>query len=263
MLNDDGSLKDSAFDRMEWFIANCRKRGIYVLIDMHGAVGSQNGKDHSGDVTVPDVGNFYGNEENIKKTIHLWEEIAERYKDDPWVCGYDLLNEPSAVGTPQFEVYDCIYDAICAIDKNHVLYIQAIREPTHLPDPAYYGWQNVAYEYHFYGWNVEKDADGQKAFIQSKVKMVNEDTNYQVPLLVGEFTFFSNLDSWKAMDIFEEQGWSYTSWTWKVTGKNSSWGMYTSGHDKVDIYNDSLETIRQKWAPEIQVIRQMVETIQL
>ena len=65
------------------------------------------------------------------------------------------------------------------------------------------------------------------------------------------------------MDIFEEQGWSYTSWTWKVTGKNSSWGMYTSGHDKVDIYNDSLETIRQKWAPEIQVIRQMAETIQL
>lgn len=79
MLNDDGSLKDSAFDRMEWFIANCRKRGIYVLIDMHGAVGSQNGKDHSGDVTVPDVGNFYGNEENITKTIRQkWAPEALR-----------------------------------------------------------------------------------------------------------------------------------------------------------------------------------------
>lgn len=250
MLEADGSLKKTAFDRMEWFIQNCRERGIYVLIDMHGAVGSQNGKDHSGDVTIPNVGNFYGNEENINKTIKLWEAIAKKYKDDPWVCGYDLLNEPSAVGTVQFEAYDRIYDAIRAIDKNHVIYIQAIWEPTHLPDPAYYGWQNVAYEYHFYGWHVEKDAEGQKQFIQSKVKMVNEDTNYQIPLLVGEFTFFSNTNSWKAMDIFEEQGWSYTSWTWKVTGKNSSWGMYTSDHEKVDIYNDSVETIRQKWAPE-------------
>ncbi len=250
MLNEDGSLKDTAFDRLEWFVENCEKRGLYVLIDMHGAVGSQNGKDHSGDITIPDVGDFYGNEENINKTIELWKVIAEKYKDNPWVCGYDLLNEPSAVGTVQFEVYDRIYKAIRAIDKNHVMYMQAIWEPTHLPDPSFYGWQNVAYEYHFYGWDVEKDVEGQKKFIESKVKMVNEDTNYDVPLLVGEFTFFSVLDSWNAMDLFEEEGWSYTTWTYKVTGEGSSWGIFTSGHAKVDIYKDSVETIKEKWAPE-------------
>ncbi len=250
MLNEDGTLKETAFDRMEWFIQNCEERGLYVLIDMHGAVGSQNGKDHSGDITIPDVGDYYGNEENIQKTVALWEEIARRYKDNPWVCGYDLLNEPSAVGTPQFEEYDRLYDAIRAIDTNHVIYMQAIWEPTHLPNPDYYDWKNVAYQYHFYGWHVEQDAEGQLGFIEDKVKMVNEDTNYNVPLLVGEFTFFSNLDSWKAMDYFEEQGWSYTSWTWKVTGAGSSWGVYTSDHEKVDIYKDSEEVIREKWALE-------------
>jgi len=130
------------------------------------------------------------------------------------------------------------------------MYMQAIWEPTHLPDPSFYGWQNVAYEYHFYGWDVEKDVEGQKKFIESKVKMVNEDTNYDVPLLVGEFTFFSVLDSWNAMDLFEEEGWSYTTWTYKVTGEGSSWGIFTSGHAKVDIYKDSVETIKEKWAPE-------------
>ncbi len=64
---------------------------------MHGAFGSQNGKDHSGDTSNPDVGNFFGNEENITKTIKLWEAIAKRYKDNAWVAGYDLLNEPGGV----------------------------------------------------------------------------------------------------------------------------------------------------------------------
>lgn len=251
MQNSDGTLKETAFKRLDWFVQNCALRGIYVLIDMHGAMGSQNGKDHSGDTTIADKGNFYDNEENIAKTITLWEEIAKRYKDNPWVCGYDLLNEPSATGTVQFDVYNRLYKAIRAIDKNHALFIQSIWEPYHLPDPSFYGWQNVVYEYHFYGWDVEKDAEGQMAFIQSKVKMANEDTNYNVPLLVGEFTFFSNENSWNAMDIFEEQGWSYTSWTYKVTGKNSSWGIFTSDDKrKVDIYKDTYETIKEKWSKE-------------
>ena len=131
MCNDDGSLKESAFDRLDWFVETAAKYEIYVMIDMHGAFGSQNGKDHSGDTTIANVGNFYGNEENIQKTIDLWEEIARRYNGNEWVAGYDLLNEPSAVGTEQFEVYDRIYDAIRAIDQDHIIYIQAIWEPTH------------------------------------------------------------------------------------------------------------------------------------
>ena len=54
MLNDDGSLKPTAFNRMDWFIEEARKRELYVILDMHGAPGSQNGKDHSGDTTKPD-----------------------------------------------------------------------------------------------------------------------------------------------------------------------------------------------------------------
>lgn len=250
MCNDDGSLKESAFDRLDWFVETAAKYEIYVMIDMHGAFGSQNGKDHSGDTTIANVGNFYGNEENIQKTIDLWEEIARRYNGNEWVAGYDLLNEPSAVGTEQFEVYDRIYDAIRAIDQDHIIYIQAIWEPTHLPDPDYYDWENIVYEYHFYGWNVEKDAEGQKAFIESKVEYLKQ-TDFGVPVFVGEFTFFSNMKSWEyGLDIFDEQGWSYTSWTYKVAGDGSSWGMYTmpkNDNTSVDIYNDSYETILEKW----------------
>lgn len=250
MLNDDGSLKETAFDRLDWFLEEAAERELYVIVDMHGAIGSQNGKDHSGDISNPDIGNFFGNEENIQKTIYLWEEIAKRYVDNPWIAGYDLLNEPGgALGTEQFEAYDRIYDAIRAIDQNHVLFIQAIWEPYHLPNPDLYGWENVAYEYHFYGWDDLNNSEYQKAFIDSKVEMVNEMTNFDVPLLVGEYTFFENIDSWDyGLSVFVQQGWSFTSWTYKVHGAGSSWGMYTGETEKVDIYEDSYEEIMRKWS---------------
>ena len=253
MANLDGTLKETAFDRLDWFIEEAAKHGIYTLIDMHGAFGSQNGKDHSGDITYPDQGDFFGKEENIQKTIKLWEAIAARYNGNEWVAGYDLLNEPGgALGTEQFEVYDRIYKAVRAIDQDHIIQIQAIWEPTHLPAPTLYGWEHAVYHYYFFGWADINNLEYQKAFINSKIKYVNEDTNYNVPVFVGEFTFFTNMDSWEyGLSVFDEQGWSYTSWTYKVAGANSSWGMYTmpkNDSTNVNINTDDFETVKAKWS---------------
>ena len=46
LCEDNGNLKSNAFDRLDWFVSNCSSRGIYVILDMHGAFGSQNGMDH-------------------------------------------------------------------------------------------------------------------------------------------------------------------------------------------------------------------------
>ncbi|MCJ8008363.1 chitobiase/beta-hexosaminidase C-terminal domain-containing protein [Lederbergia wuyishanensis] len=250
MLNGDGSLKATAFDRMDWFIEEAAKRELYVILDMHGAPGSQNGKDHSGDTDRPDKGNLFGNKENMDKTVFLWGKIAERYKDEKWVAGYDLLNEPGgATGIEQFDFYDQLYKAVRAKDKNHMMFIEAIWEPYHLPKPDLYGWENVVYSYHFYGWDNIDSFTSQKRFTDSKIPMVNEMTNYNVPLLVGEFTLFNNLQSWDyALKVYEEQGWSFTTWSYKVTGEGSSWGMYTGNPPKVNIQRDSEEEIRSKWS---------------
>lgn len=250
MLNADGTLKATAFERLDWFIKEAKKRDIYVMIDMHGAVGSQNGKDHSGDTTIADIGNFYGNEKNIQMTIELWKAIAKRYKDEPMVSGYDLLNEPSATGPVQFEVYDRIYKAIRAIDDNHIIYLQAIWNPDDLPNPSLYGWENVVYQYHFYNWTNLNDLATQEAFIKDKITQVNQ-ANHGVPVMVGEFTFFANTDSWeKGLALFESQGWSWTTWTFKVSdaGEGSSWGLYTGLSDPVFVAKDSVNTVKEKWS---------------
>ena len=46
---DSWNLKSNAFDRLDWIIEECSERGIYVILDLHGAFGSQNGQDHSGE----------------------------------------------------------------------------------------------------------------------------------------------------------------------------------------------------------------------
>ncbi|OMF38385.1 hypothetical protein BK133_02360 [Paenibacillus sp. FSL H8-0548] len=249
MLNEDGTMKSTAFDRMDWFINESAKRGLYVILDMHAAPGSQNGKDHSGDISIPDKGNLFKNETNMAKTVFLWEQIAERYKGNPTIATYDLLNEPGgALHKEQWDFYDTLYKAIRAIDPDHIITVESIWEPMDMPDPALYGWENIIYSYHFYGWNNTNSSISQKTFTDSKVPMVNELTKYNVPLLVGEFTLFSNLQSWEyALNLYEEQDWMWTTWSYKTVNQGS-WGLYNGNPSKVNINTDSYETILSKWS---------------
>lgn len=99
-VDENNNWYSNAFDRVDWFVEQAGKRGIYVIIDMHGAYGSQNGSDHSG----VDGGNnkkgasefFFGSNaaSNQEKYYQMWEKIAEHYNSNPVVAGYDLLNEP-------------------------------------------------------------------------------------------------------------------------------------------------------------------------
>ena len=65
---------------------------MYVILDMHGAFGSQNGMDHSGEIN--DGKQLYYNQSNKDKTLNLWKKIAEHFKGNPAVAAYDILNEP-------------------------------------------------------------------------------------------------------------------------------------------------------------------------
>lgn len=116
-----------------------------------------------------------------------------------------------------------------------------------MPRPSQYGWTNVAYEYHYYPWSAQNSSDAQKSYFSSKVSDI-ANHNYGVPTFVGEFTCFEQAEGWKAaMSTFNGQGWHWTTWSYKVTG-NSSWGIYNHNPEKVDIYNDSADTIKNKWS---------------
>ena len=144
--NESGELTE--FDRMDWFVDQCDKRDIYLILDLHGAYGSQNAKEHSGDMSGA---NLFVNEENKEKTVALWETVAARYKNRDIIAGYDLLNEPSGVtgitnAIEQFPFYDELYEAVRAVDPDTMIIIESVWEAKNLPDPAENLQQGKAYE---------------------------------------------------------------------------------------------------------------------
>ena len=249
LCDDDGNLKADAFKRLDWFVENCSKRGIYVILDLHGTFGSQNGMDHSGEVN--DGYQLYWNSYNRSKTIWLWEQIANHYKGNPAVAAYDILNEPGIKAATTYDLhwklYDEIYDAIRKVDADHIVIMESCWGPSNLPNPTTYGWENVVYEYHHYPWNYVSDYNGQVTACNNFVNSVTN-SGHDVPIFVGEFTCFALSNAWDyVLNSFNTNGLHYTTWSYKVTG-NSSWGIYNHNPSQVDIYNDSAATIRTKWS---------------
>lgn len=253
--NAEGELTE--FAALDRFIDECDKRDIYVILDLHGAYGSQNGNDHSGSV---EGSYLFTDEENMSKTVKLWETVAARYRDRDIIAGYDLLNEPSGnfgyTNIVQFTFYDRLYEAVRKIDPDRMLIMEAVWEAKDLPDPGnkLYGWENVCYSYHNYCWGEgETDFAVQKAFVDKKLADYAA-LSYEVPKFVGEFTCFGLKEGWEyTLNAYESAGISYAIWTYKTVGDSGmgNWGAYSklmTDAEKVDVSNDSYEEIAAKWS---------------
>lgn len=69
--------------------------GISVLIDLHGAVGSQNGQPHSG---ISDgVTNLFSNPSDVQGTIRVLSFLMQQLSNVTNVVGIQILNEPKNV----------------------------------------------------------------------------------------------------------------------------------------------------------------------
>lgn len=247
ILNDDGSLRADAFTRLDWFVDCCAQRGLYVILDLHAARGSQNNQDNSGEMNGSQL---WKNETWQDQMLYLWECVADHYKGNPAIAAYDLLNEPGgdlkSTGVVQWEYFDRLYEAIRAIDPEHIIMMESCWDPEDLPAPDRYGWDNVVYQYHWYKWNADNDYWAQKLNVDVKLHKMKQ-VNHPVPGILGEFTLFQNMDAWEyALDSYSRAGLGWTIWTYKVTG-SSTWGLYNAFGEKADIYKDSAEEIERKW----------------
>ena len=252
--NDQGQwkLKPNAFTRLDWIIEQCSEQGIYTILDLHGAFGSQNGQDHSGEVIdkVEDV-TFY-KDPNLKYlTLELWKEVAIRYRKNPAVAGYDILNEPGEkAGTTKeyhWDYYNQIYKIIRAVDPDHIIIMEACWTALDLPQPSKYGWQNVVYEFHHYVWNGEKSVTMQKLLANLLVASMKI---FKVPIYIGEFTFFELPEAWSyVLNLFNVNGYHYTSWSYK-SNNAGTWGIYNQkGTEKVNPTSTDINEIMRLWGP--------------
>lgn len=282
LVDENGNWYSNAFERMDWFIEQAGKYGIYVIIDMHGAYGSQNGSHNSGiyggttnQQKKDNSKLFYGtNAENNQALFYdMWSKIAEHYKGNPIVAGYDLLNEPMADymnkddvdnTKPErlsllWDVYDKAYKKIRSVDKDHIIIMEAVWDPNTLPKPTDKSWENVMYEYHQYLYDKYDIKEAQIEAMQSKIKAIN-DASYNVPSYIGEFNYMSNSATWEAgLELLNQNDLNWTSWNYKCTAQYGNWGIYNTpgnGNDDdtdtktywADVENDKYEEILDKWS---------------
>ena len=118
---------ESGFAQIDSLITWCKKRDIYLILDLHAAPGGQSAEPISDyDPLYPSL---WDSEENKARTIDLWREIASRYVNEETLAGYDLLNEPAwrELGPQNIDLrnlYINITNAIRTVDTNHIVYIE-------------------------------------------------------------------------------------------------------------------------------------------
>lgn len=104
----------SCIGRLDWAFRMAEKYDLQVLVCLHGAPGSQNGHDHSGQVGKA---RWYKSAAFRAQTIDVLAQLAERYRDHSNFWGIELLNEPK-VGLVQWKLrrfYNQAYQRLVTI----------------------------------------------------------------------------------------------------------------------------------------------------
>ncbi|WNH09082.1 glycoside hydrolase family 5 protein [Thalassobellus suaedae] len=133
-------------------------------------------------------------------TIDIWKALANRYKDNPTVAAYDLLNEPLSSDQTNYPIhgfYNTLYQEVRNIDPDHIISIGAFPGFNFVVPPEYYGWTNVLYQVHHYNEDKTNWAS-QNGFIDAiLLDVANHMYNWNVPVLAGEFNFWDFPDLWE------------------------------------------------------------------
>ena len=116
---------DTGFNIVDQLLDWCEQNQMYLILDLHAAPGGQGYNSDISDYN-PNYPSLWESVENQNKTIALWGEIANRYNDEPWIGGYDLLNETNwNLGTNELRnFYIQVTDAIRAHDQDHIIFIE-------------------------------------------------------------------------------------------------------------------------------------------
>jgi aryl-phospho-beta-D-glucosidase BglC (GH1 family) len=230
-------LKPDGFRHLDRIIEACAAQQIYTIIDLHALPGWQNQHWHSDNPTH--VALFWDHMHFQDRTVWLWERIAERYRSNPWVAGYNVMNEPADPTSARLEpFYRRLEKAIRRIDSDHILFLEGNRYSTEFHmfgEPL----TNVVYTNHDYalpgfvdggpypgttrGVHVDHDALERK-FVERSEYMLE----YDIPIWVGEFgpvyTGKPESDAMRyqvlrdQLEIYRKYNANWAIWTYKDIG---------------------------------------------
>lgn len=205
---------------LEW----CKANQMYLILDLHAAPGGQ-GNDLNISDRNPDKPSLWESKANYDKTIALWRKLAERYADEEWIGGYDVLNETNwgfedpadilgiheQTNAPLRQFLVDVTHAIREVDTNHIIFLEGNGFANNY-NGIFPKWDdNLVLSFHKYG-NPNTPAS-----IQHFLDLREE---HDIPLWLGESGENSNTWFTEAIELCENHGIGWAWWQNKKMGIN-------------------------------------------
>ncbi len=241
-------VKEKHWDYLDQALFWAKKNNIYVILDMHAAPGAQNADWHS---DSKGKALLWENRNCRLELYQLWSQIAQRYKNEPVIAAYDLLNETVGDNLRIIkETYVGITKAIRKTGDRHILFVEGsnwAQEFDFLGKP----WDDqMGFSFHYY-WPLEftfnfvrnltypGKINGERWDIRKIEKVLRRykklQAKWNIPIYCGEFGINFRCPECGAelkwvkdvLDIFNRWRVHYTYWTYKaVAGGMLPDGIY-------------------------------------
>ncbi|RPH99036.1 MAG: carbohydrate-binding protein, partial [Calditrichaeota bacterium] len=199
---------EKGFSLTDQLLQWCAANEMYLILDLHATPGGQ-GKESGISDYNPGKPSLWESAVNRSKTVALWKKLAERYVNEPWMGGYDLINETNWSMTnnkPLKDLYVEITRAIREVDKNHIVFIEGnwfANDFTGLTPP----WDdNMVYSFHKY-WSYNDQASIQW--------MLDIRSRHNIPIWCGEAGENSNVWFTDAIKLLEKHNIGWAWWPYK------------------------------------------------
>jgi endoglucanase len=129
---------EKGFTLTDSLLSWCKADHLYLILDLHATPGGQ-GNDLPISDRDPAKPSLWESAANREKMIALWRRLAERYKNEPWIGGYDIINEPNwgfsgdtsdihgikeKGNAPLRQLMMDITAAIRSVDRRHIVIIE-------------------------------------------------------------------------------------------------------------------------------------------
>ena len=249
---------NSKLDHLEQVFKEAEKYGIRFVIDLHSPPG---GRDETRDMCM-----FY-EKPYADHFVEVWKRIATRFKGNPSVWGYDLVNEPVQTRPAPYDYWNLqrmAAEAVRAIDPDTPIIIESNMWDS---APAYeylspLAMDNVIYQVHMYnpgsfthqGVNntygeqgkqeriaypgVIDGAKWDKEMIRKSLKPVRDfQLRHNARIYVGEFSAIAwapGAEKYLAdcISVFDEYGWD---WTYHAFREWNGWSVEHEGSNSQDL----------------------------
>lgn len=236
------SYSQEGFHYLDKVLSWAKDYKLGVILDLHAAPGAQNCDWHSdsqGKALLWEKDNYR------ERTLSLWEAVADRFKGNPALLAYDILNEP-VLGKKNTDILKKFYQKalrrIRAVDRVRTIFLEGdlwsqridflkdliednVGVSIHTYQPLNYTFNFTPF-YRFPG-RIDNTLWDKKRVYKYLEPYFRFSKQCDVEIFVGEFGINWRGGCWgetewlkDILEVFEEFGFSYTYWTYKAVANS-------------------------------------------